>query len=298
MDFLEDLEKIILKKAGNIGIRMDYKEVNDLLRKYINVKSKLVEERPRKVYYSSELQSKLPEASYFDDLKIIEKKFEDGEDINPHLSTRVLKPNNQDGLLNDWRIRHLHISNTKWKPTDKFYKRSDYLLMFIEGKDFACFLDVRPHSESRTKDLNKCLWVRNELLEILQDNWEELLEPYELKEMKTAEKYTNEEFLQLREAGVFMFTIIRDKVYQPPGGGTTTASTGASQSNQAIVILNKICEKFREIKENPDKYKELMQKDSITPPKELNFKLIDEPTQGLICVETNTDWNFPLNIKL
>jgi hypothetical protein len=297
MDFLADLEEIILKRTRTMGIKIDYKEVSELLRKYINVKSKLIDNKPRKVYYSSELQSKMRGTHYYDVLKKIEKKFKNGEDINPHLSIRAFKPNSQDGILNDWGIRHLHLSDTKKKPTDKFYERSDYLLMFIIGNSFVCFLDVRPHSESKRGSKDP-LWVRDELLEIIQKNWEKLLEPYEYKGVKPADKYTKEEYLELRRAGIIMDAIIGDKVYFPPGGGVTTAGTGASHSFHANRILNTICGRYRQIKKNPDDIKSLIKKDGIEPPEKLDFKLMDDSKHGLVCVEKNVNWDFPLNINL
>jgi len=297
MDFLGDLEKIILEKTRLMGIKIDYKDVDELLRKFINVKSKLIDNKPRKVHYSTELKSKMNGKPYYDVLKKIEKKFENGEDINPHLSKRAFKPNSQDGILNDWGIRHLHLSDTKKKPTDKFYKRSAYLLMFIIGNDFVCFLDVRAHSESK-RDSKDPLWVRDELLEIIQKNWEKLLEPYEYKGVKPSNKYTKEEYLRLRKGGIVTDAIIGDKLYFPPGGGSTTAGTGISHTLRANDILNTICRQYRGIKKDPEKIVSQMEKDGIKPPKKLEFILMDDPQYGLICVEKNVNRGFPLKIKL
>lgn len=299
MDFLKDLENIILKKLDEKGIRANYNDVHELLRKFLNIKNKLVEIKPRKVIYSTELKSKMSGESYFDVLKIVEEKFKNGEDITPHLSKLVIDPENQDGLLNDWAIHHLHLSKTKKKPHDKFYVRSDYLLMFIlVDPDLVCFLDVRPHSESHFNNPEYPLWVRDELLEIIQKNWPELLEEYEYKGFNPAEKYTKKKYKQLRDAGIFMDVIIGDKVYAPPGGGVTTARTGAIQTSHADAILNKICTEYKGIKNDPDSIKDIMKGKGITPPSELEFTLIDDPNHGLVCLEKKTNWGYTLNIKL
>ncbi|WP_321421698.1 hypothetical protein [uncultured Methanobacterium sp.] len=298
MDFSIDLEGIILQKAKQLGISINYTDVHELLRKYINIKTKLIDNNPRKVFYSSELQSKILNEPYFNVLKKIEKKFEEGDDINPYLSRQSLKPDSQDGLLNDWGIHHLHLSDTKRSPNDQFYSRSDYLLMVIVGNDFVCFLDVRPHSESNPNNPNYPLWVRNELLEIIQKNWEKLLEPYEYKGQKPLKKYTEEEHFELRDAGLIVDAVVGDKVYAPMGGGVSTARTGLSQTLYADRILNTICDAQIKIKNNPEEIKSRMKKSGILPSEKLEFILMDDPKHGLICVETNVNWGYPLNIKL
>jgi len=296
MDFRKDLEDIILKKHDEKGISVDYDDVHELLMKFLNIKFKLVDIKPRKVFYSAELKSKMSSEPYFDVLKIIEEKFKNGKDITPHLSKLVLDPENQDGLLNDWGIHHLHLSNTKTNPNDKFYVRSDYLLMFILGFDFVCFLDVRPHSESHFNDPDYPLWVRDELLEIVQKNWPKLLEKHEYKGFKPTKKYTKEEYKQYRDAGIITDAVIGDKVYAPPGGGVSTARTGVLQTLHANHILNIICGEYRRIKKNPEEIKEIVKKNGINPPSE--FTLIDDPNHGLVCLEKKTKWGYPLNIKL
>jgi hypothetical protein len=290
MDFQKDLEDIILKKLNDMGIKVSYDNVSELLLKYLDITFKLVDLTPRKVLYSTELKSKIADQPYFDVLKIVEEKFEKGEDITPHLSRRVFDPKFRDGLLNERGIKHLHLSNTKKNPQNKFYDSSDYLLMFIHGLNCVCFIDVRPHSESRNNnDPEYPLWVRDELTEIVQKNWPKLLEGIELKDVEDVKQYTREEHKRLRDAGATLFSKIGDKVYFP---------LKIYQTRDYIKILNLISGENKRIKNNPEEIKEIMRKNGINPPSELEFILIDDPTHGLVCLEKNTNWGYSLDIQL
>jgi hypothetical protein len=299
LDFLSDLEKIILEKINKMGIKINYNDIHELVMKYLNIKIKTIDKIPRQVFYSNELNSSILGKSYYNSIKCIEKKFENGDNINPYLSKFSIKPNSQDGLLNDWGIYHLHLSDSKDDPTDYFYSRSDFLLMLIVTPDSAYFIDVRPHSESNDpNDRNFSLWVRHELLEIVQKNWEFLISPHEYRSVKSGKKLSKEDQLEYRKGGIIADVVIGGKVYAPMGGGVTTAGTGITQSLHTNRILNKICNCYREIRNNPDKIKKSMEKNGITPPDKLEFELIDDPIQGLVCVEKKVKWGYQLNIKL
>ena len=224
---------------------ISYKDVDELLEKYVNVKFKLVRRRPRKVFYSSELRKKMVNEPYFNVLKKVEKKFKNGDDITPHLSRTVLNLDEPDWLLNDWNIRHLHLSDKKDDPNDTFYSRSDHLLFFYlhfpPKDDYVYFIDVRPHIESHPSHPNYPLWVRDELLEIIQKNWPQLLKPYEFKTIiNSVPKRDRKERKKLREAGIISSPVIGGKVYCPPGGGVTTKGTGIIQRMYVDGILKRI----------------------------------------------------------
>lgn len=113
---------------------------------------KRVSPEPRLVYISDILQKKIGTLSTNDNgenlndcISYIKSKIEKGEDINNHLSTRIFK-NIYDELLNNWGVKHLHLSKneaTTYKGMKK--NRSNYYLLFIHDKLNAYFIDVLPH---------------------------------------------------------------------------------------------------------------------------------------------------------
>lgn len=92
-----------------------------------------------------------------------------GEDVNSHLTTQIFDSNKFDNLLNQWNIKHLHISDDV--AVDKAAmrgNRSGYLLFAIVKPDDAYLLEVVPHPRGAG-------FTSYHFLEILHDNdWMEL----------------------------------------------------------------------------------------------------------------------------
>ena len=70
-----------------------------------------------------------------------------------------------DDLLNDWGIHHLHLG-TEYNKRGKI-KRSKNLLFCIINSKSVYFINIQEH---------KANWANKELLEIVYDNWSELLD--------------------------------------------------------------------------------------------------------------------------
>jgi hypothetical protein len=90
--------------------------------------------KSREVLYSEELKTKLENKEIHEEyvvlLSEIKDKFERGEDINMYLSGNSFDPEKSDGLLYDWGIHHLHLSDQKDPNKPYFFIRSDYQLIF------------------------------------------------------------------------------------------------------------------------------------------------------------------------
>lgn len=116
---------------------------------WANCLGKRVEIKPRKVSISTQLKEKMADSSFAEETALIEyfaSQIESSKDINGHLSTGIYKAEKWDFLLNQWNIRHLHLS--KLSAVNKIEmrsNRSDKLLFFITTETEACFLDVRQH---------------------------------------------------------------------------------------------------------------------------------------------------------
>ena len=91
----------------------------------------------------------------------------------PFLSEQVnnTEPKNPDGLLWDYGMHHLHLSRKEGKRG--FVKRSDWLLFAIVADQDVFFVDVRKHKDPERQGFE---WVRQDLLDIVHNNWPELTE--------------------------------------------------------------------------------------------------------------------------
>lgn len=87
-------------------------------------------------------------------------------------------------------------------------KSGDMLLFAMVYDEAAYFIDVLPHNK-------KAVFSTYNLLNIVYDNWKELLAPYEVKGAKTVVNpiTTDEEIGKVRKEGLTTFIKVRDKVY-------------------------------------------------------------------------------------
>jgi hypothetical protein len=214
MDLIKDLKEIFIKQFDKGGISYtNTEDIHELAGRYLNILSKIIKPTPRNVFISKELRSKkiLEKINaIFDEIKT---KFEEGSNVNPHLSKNIFDSDYDDLLLHSWKIYHLHLTNTKKNESDFFYERPppDYLLFCIVDENDVYFIDILPHKEDN-------LWSKREMLKILKNNWPELLEPCRIHGI-TGATYNDGEIGQLRRSGINSPIEIDGDVYVPIGGG-------------------------------------------------------------------------------
>lgn len=289
MDLYKELEEIIkseikdLEQITNEQIVLDYSTVSGLLRKYLTIMYKLVlPVKPRKVEYSKELKLKIENQAipqkYLNYLYIVIDKFEKGKDLNPYLSEKTLNPDEQDGLLFDWKIHHLHLSNEKNQKY--FYIRSKYQLLFYLENSNVYLIDVRRHPKGSE-------WAFEDILEIFDKNWPEILEPYKYNTVQTAKSLSSEDRYKFRKAGIMASIEVNGKVFFPPGGGFPTDGSSAAMGEKRDHILNSL-DRFNEgFKKNPDKIRDDLIQNGFKSPDPLLLKLVLNNNDLGLLEETN-----------
>lgn len=173
------------------------------LKGYLMSLRKTIAPRKRRVYISRELLQKYNSVNFeawrqrFNELK---NWFENGSDIRPYLSEHYRQSTFQDRLLNCWKMHHIHFNPN--------VKSGDMLLFAMVFDDAAYFIDVLPHNK-------KAVFSTYNLLNIVYDNWKELLAPYEVMGAKTVIDpiTTDEDIEKARKAGLTSFIKVRDTVY-------------------------------------------------------------------------------------
>ena len=152
---------------------------------------------------------------YLGALAGIERKIESGENINPYLSRKLPNLCANDELLNDWGIQHLHLGSsviTK-KKNKGFIKGTPRLLFVYFDEQSAYFIVVGDHDS----------FGDQELLQILHDNWPEVLARFKDPSVKSVipDDLTSKQRDQLRRAGYNMgVNVMRDgTAYVMVGGG-------------------------------------------------------------------------------
>ena len=152
---------------------------------------------------------------YVSALAEIERKIASGANINPYLSRKLPDLGANDELLNDWGIQHLHLGSsviTK-KKNRGFIEGTPKLLFVYFDEQSAYFIVVGDHDS----------FGDQELLQMLHDNWPEVLEKSKNPNIKSVipDDLTSKQRDQMRRAGYNMgANVMRDgTAYVLVGGG-------------------------------------------------------------------------------
>ena len=134
---------------------------------------------------------------------------------------------NQDKLLNDWGIHHIHFKEEKTK---------ELLFVFFNQKN-AYLIDIMPHENP---ELEIITWANSNLIQILHNNWPDLLIPYKMNlvaECRITDK--NRQALRNNNANAFI-TVLDGTTYMPLGGGLVSSGHGITdiiQKDKTIEVI-------------------------------------------------------------
>lgn len=184
----------------------------NLIFEYSNLQERLIQPIPRTIKYSSKFIRK-PE--YEQGLQLIERKIRNGEDLTAHLSRTILKANSADGLLFDFGISHLHLGIKPDKKYPLLIQGGKDILFVIFHDDTAFFICIGNHR----------MWVKEELLEIVQKEFPIAIEKWEINVTSLNNHATEEQRLLFRGKGINTPVEINGHYYMTPGGGMNTAGT-------------------------------------------------------------------------
>jgi hypothetical protein len=281
MNLFEDLRSEVVSQMKSLGIKYDETgNIHKILVQYYNIGNKLIPIRPRNVHKTDCVKLLKIEGDLLRILNEIESKFTKGEDVNPYLSRNILDADFLDYLLDDWGIHHLHLSNKKDSKGNFFMERSDYLLFVKVYDNDVYFIDVQKHK-------TKSIFAKQELLQIFERNWPEMMEPYQLKDVMSVHKPSDKEIEQLRKGGAYVLYEVNGKVFTPIGGGLTSARTNINHTIKADDLLTILHEAEKEIVKNIDLIKlELKEKLHIND-HEVDFKLIRNKNKFIIIEVTS-----------
>jgi hypothetical protein len=254
LDFKKDLRKWIFKKFEKIGFTISKKayglDLETLLTHYQDYFVQWISPTPRKVFISSELNTKLSDyAMISNSLGKLKKWVEDGVDINCfHSRTRKKELNmDSDFAKNQYQfllygVTHLHMSvhpNDLIPKVEKdgFSKWNENLLLAMFNKKIAYFIDIIKHP---TIDSDQIGWfVRNQMI-IIENNWPELIDVFRLpRNIKPEHDIDDEGIGQLIKAGINTIIDTGKNLYTPRYG-VTSAGTDAQTHRWVMMELDRV----------------------------------------------------------
>ena len=249
MNFRHDLATIYKKKLHDLGVQTDANwSDHTLCVKFHDIKKRFFYSHQKyNVVYSDVLIKKISSLSLLESttLQTIRYNLENQISIFPYLSD-FIKENSiktPDYMLKNWNIYHAHlgeVNNSKPKCI-----RTDNLLFFTFERNTVYFIDVKSHPKGSG-------WFDKELIEIIYDNWKELLSIIPGGE---AMEPPNQNIFELTKKSVVIINI-RDVAVLPTNLGV--ASSG--DSNEAVRSINYVFNTLRDwevlIKEHDHKVRE------------------------------------------
>lgn len=220
-----------------------------LVDSFWNLKQRLIVAKPRKILYAKKFV-RLPE--YEDGLQQIEKEIINGDSLFPRLSRKIYNPDEQDGMLFDFGIYHLHLGTIPDSKYPYLVEGQTRILYCLFDNEFAYFLVIDKHGR----------WNDLDLLRIIKENFPKKLDNWEMKDTLFENLQISEQGrLQFRKNGINAPIELDGKFYMPPGGGFSLSGI----SFQSIRTFQKQESRLREI--------ENILKDYFSNNKELEQKL-------------------------
>ncbi len=298
-----DLKSVIRKWAidtlpydhndPDVVAEINGKDARELLIVYHNWMSRHVLVTPRKVHVSAAYTVNPVTTQRKADLDALIAKIEKGEELKPHLSTRVeivlessskklKRRKDLDLMLIEWEVYHLHISQQM--RSDGFVERDDPLLFAVFHSADAYLLDIMTH-----KDFN-----RDHILEIMAREWpqarllHEVSAPPGQKILGLAKHYSEDDRNVLRKAGVNALVEIDGKVYKP-AGGITTAGTSIRASLAAGQVIQVTERLEAALGNDPGKFQRFAQDCGVTWPTSPAFEFGQLQPTGLAFKELSTN---------
>lgn len=275
MDLFNDLKNEIIKSIKSSGINISTKQnLRETLIDYLNLQSKFLEVKPRKVLIVPELEKSIKEHYKKIELETIIEYTRKGQNLNIFLSAKIIELKYIDHLNSEWKIFHFHLGGIekRHKPNKKFVKRSNNLLFAYIDNDYAVFLGIDKHENA---------FANIKWLEILEKNFPFMLskyKPIDMPEVKT--NFSSSDREKLWNNGVSTgFINLNGTTYLSPGIGKVTNGYNVDiilkcnsimkwVQNVELVILN------NPITENKNKVKLRITKGSIEVYDFLNKKVL------------------------
>jgi hypothetical protein len=287
MNLFADAEKLVREHLTAVGV--DHSKavsLEDVLYLALNRGMKRVKPVPRTVHRCKNFDDKLAklDSKAQAAAAVILGKLERGEDISGHLSKGIDRAGKTDDLLADWNIHHVHISNTKRNPADKFYERSEEVLFIVFTNTGAYCIDV--HSHDTTK--NPTVWTRQSLFEAMASNWPDLVEKYRLKGIAGSGKPISDAQRKTLRPNTLVPIEFNGNLYFPPGGGLSTANTSLQVGVDADQIMFALKDMEAQIVNKTEIERQRFADSIGVPVSNVDFALVEAGPENWQLIETNS----------
>ena len=234
------------------------------------------------VYYSEELKKNNFFISNKQFIDRIKEKAEEGEDLSPHASVLINDISAKDEMHADWGIYHLHIGHGN-RPAriQGFVNRANELLFVIPSVNNLYFIDVLDHNS----------WTNFHLIEILDNNWPSLIDPFRLRGV-TSLSYepTEQELYKMRKNQINASFRVGNSFFMGPGGGIATDGSSIRAVRMSQNVRQLLTDYSRQLEKEENEIREKIEATTGASIEEIKLKLHEyDPKNGSgTMIEENT----------
>ena len=284
-----DYKKVVLRKIAEKGLKIseDENDENMILQYYSYLRKKAFE-GPHEILKSEEFSCPEEVKSGFEKL---EKIIEEGGDIRPYFNRTASDLTEYDDMFADWGIMHFHLGD-EMIPGKNLVKRGGPVLFAYMHDDKVYLINIFAHGH----------WSDKEVIQLMYNNWPELLESYTLKGVVAISHEPNaNEIKRLREYGVmYSFSITDSKGEQiflmPPGLGLNTVRTSNTDSRIFGDIMNRLRNIEKIILSKETELEKWMSSQGIEKKREITFELVDFNPNVLNLVDDYNGFTYNVNL--
>lgn len=263
IDFVRDAKELFKRRLEAMGVIIKHDD-DPIISWYIYLE-RIIPASRREVVKAKDFSCP---PLFTEKLKRLETEIENAANLNSYLSRSIMNCSKDDLMLYDWGIYHLHISDKlDTRKSDGFMERSDLLLYALFDNDKAYFIKTINHKGENN------MWTKKECLDIINDNWPHLLEPYVMKGLSKEQQYISDDERRIirKNHGNTFITLNNGVVIMPPNMGLVcdgspfkaiyAADYLKKQLNDVqSSIINDISDFRKQIKSNEDIYEIKLEK--------------------------------------
>ena len=282
IDLVKDWQDQILAAMKSEGLNNTRKmKIDQLIISYFTYLRKKETGLKHKIHLSKEFYC--PE-KHKPALRKITDLLENGGDIGPYLSRGAIDFKN-DYMFNNWGIIHLLLGDQPYERDCRFIKRTGLLLFMYRHDNDAYLINMAEHNR----------WSNLENLQILENNWPELIENRKLYGITgLSEVISDTERFNFWEKGMDTVTELKDQkgepmIIAPPGDG----SVASGDSVKDVLLYMEQEKKLKNLEKaitcDLELIKLKMKDENIQPADNLEFKLVRSDGVWNI-VEKNSNW--------
>ncbi|HWA95099.1 MAG TPA: hypothetical protein VG844_10910 [Terracidiphilus sp.] len=213
------------ESAARLKLKNTAQVVEENTMRFLNAYRRIPLAKPRVVHESRELS--IPH-EFAQDYMSLKEIITTGSDLKPYLSRDILKkkrPDKNDCALNAWGFQHLHF-----RPEGTSH------ILFCKITDSDVFsIQAFPHDDEG-------LWVKDELIEIMNVNWPGEIAYGILRGLPANEGgHGTDKRVELRKYNANFITTTKDGTqYLAPGGGLMTSGDNAEDRLNCAKIFSEL----------------------------------------------------------